>query len=233
MLIVPGRVYPRDALVQATTILKNVSHSQMWIEQLGVTNEPKPEVLDSEGHVLYPPPFPPPRLNGSFKTGAPPLIAPGAVITEYPLVVLRGNRIHAVLHFHLQTAPPYLRKTLRTSIIRLTLTSGRAPTVAVHRVPPVSAVVHPTTAQRPGDLYHVGWYACRMANGQTQFGGSGFYEGPPGPQGIPPYLVGYLYLWVPSQSRLLQPGCSSPIEWHVVAGWLNQPVVRINYRPPR
>jgi hypothetical protein len=219
--------------VQVTTILKNLSHSQIWVEQLGIADEPKVEVLDGEGNVLYPPPFPLPRLNGSFKTGVAPLIAPGAVITEYPLVVMRGNRIHAVLHFHLQRAPLYPRITLRTPIIRLILTSGRAPTVTVHRFPPVSAVVRPSAGQQRGDLYHVGWYACRMPNGQIQFGGSGFYEGPPGPQGIPPYLVGYLYFWAPSQSRVLQPGCSSPVEWHVVAGWLNQPVVRITYRSAR
>jgi len=130
-LIVPRKAYPRDALVQVTIILKNLSHSQMWIE--------------------------------------------------------------------------------------------------VHSSPPVSAVLHPATSQQRGDLYHAGWYACRMANGQIQFGGSGFYEGPPGPQGIPPFLFGYLYFWAPSQSRVLQPGCSSPLEWHVVAGWLNQPVARVDY----
>jgi hypothetical protein len=204
----------------------------MWVEQLGIAHEPKTEVLDSGGHVLYPPPFPLPRLNGTFKSGVPPLIAPGAVIKEYLLAVLRGNRIHAVLHFHLQTATPGRRITLRTPIIRLTLTSGRAPTVTVHSSPPVSAVLHPATSQQRGDLYHVGWYECRMANGQIHFGGSGFYEGPSGPQGIAPFLFGYLYFWAPSQSRVLRPGCSSPMEWHVVAGWPNQPVVRINYKAP-
>jgi len=75
--------------------------------------------------VLYPPPFPLPRLNGSFKSGVPPLIAPGAVIRAYPLVVLRGNRIHVVLHVHLETATP--RLSPRTPIIRLSLSAGQAP----------------------------------------------------------------------------------------------------------
>jgi hypothetical protein len=234
MLIVPRRVYPHDALVQATVVVKNLSHEQItgpW--RTGGIEEPQVQVLDADNHVRYPPPFPLPVFNGGFKVGLPQGIFPGAVVSDQEFFALRGNRIRAVLHFRTQQMTGGGELTVRTPVIRLSLTSAPAPTIALRRSPPVSAVVHPASSQQRGDLYHVGWYACRLANGQIQFGGSGFYEGPPGPDGIPPYLVGYLYLWVPSSGRGLQPGCSSPMEWHVVAGWPNQPVVRINYRSAR
>ena len=231
-LIVPRRPYPHDALVQATVVVKNLSREQItgpW--RTGGTEEPQVQVLGAHNHVLYPPPFPIPVVNGTFKVGIRQMMLPRAVASEQEFVALLGNRVRAVMHFQPEQLTGGGELTVRTPVIRFSLISAPAPIIALHRSPPVSAVIYPGSPQQRGDLYHVGWYACHMANGQIQFGGSGFYEGPPGPQGIPPIMVGYLYLWVPSSSRVLQPGCSSPLEWHVVAGWPNQPVVGVNIHP--
>jgi hypothetical protein len=90
-------------------------------------------------------------------------------------------------------------------------------------------VITPIDNEGLGPLYHVGWYACRVSNGAIQYGGSGFYESFASGPGVPNYIVGYLYRWAPTQTRTLQPGCSNPLQWHVVAAWPNEPVVVINY----
>jgi hypothetical protein len=102
--------------------------------------------------------------------------------------------------------------------------------------PHISAVVHAHGVASGRYLYHVGWEACRLRNGKIRYGGSGFYEsfplnedGTPIPA-LPAYMVGYLYEWVPSRVRTLSPGCHDPLEWHVVASWLNEPIVAINFK---
>jgi hypothetical protein len=68
-----------------------------------------------------------------------------------------------------------------------------------------------------------------MPAGGIRYGGSGFYEGFSNEPGFDNYLVGQLMYWVPSAGNKLRPGCSSPLEWHVIAGWLNEPVVTVDY----
>lgn len=232
MLMVPGRVYPRHALVQVTVIVKNLSRVPIsGPEHVGMNTDPEVEVLDSQNRVLYPPPFPTPAFPTSFKHPVPPSTAPGEVLVEHPFVVLHGDRLHAVLAFQsiLGAGGPPQRLTVRTPVVHLTLVSAPRPTVTLHGRPRMSAVLQPATRHQRGALYHVGWFSCRLGNGQARYGGSGFYEDFPTPGPGPPLLVGYLYLWVPTSSKVLRPGCGAPLEWHVVAGWVNQSVVTIDY----
>jgi hypothetical protein len=223
-----AHAYVRDALVMAAMTLYNGNRSPVAVVQHGAFQEPIAQDLTESGGVAYPPPFSPPAVNGGWKQAAQLPIQHGVRVSQQQYLVLKGDRVRAVVHFYIVGAEAST-VTLRTPSIRLSLETGPHPGLSVHAEPPVSAVVSSHWGSSQGPLYHVGWYACRLGNGTVQYGGSGFYEGLAPSPDLPNYLVGYLYGWTPTWSTVLKPGCSNPLEWHVVAGWLNRPVVTINY----
>jgi hypothetical protein len=225
---VSQRIYPRDALVSTTLVLSNRSRNLVWIMPTSAEREPAAKNLDESGRTRYPPPFPSPNVDVEWKHVPLQPLLPGAGAMRQQYVILRGDQVVGIVHFRLEGSDASVI-TLRTPAIRVKLTPGSRPTVFVRTGGAVSALVMPPAMQARGPLLHVGWFSCRLLNGAILYGGSGFYETlSPGP-GLPSYVVGDLYGWTPSWTRRLTPGCAHPVEWHLVAGWLNQPVFTISY----
>jgi hypothetical protein len=230
-LTAAARTFPRNALISVKITVTNENKKTIWFERQSMASEPVAEVLSASDGVLYPPPFTMPTLDAIWKEAGPELFPSGSIIRAREYVVLRGSQVRAVTHFRIEVVDGSMI-TLRTPKVRLLLTATSSPTAALSTSPAVSAVLSRPRDAGQGPLLHVGWYACPAGNGAIRYGGSGFYEGFSTTPGAPNYLVGSPYGWTPTLSRVLHPGCSAPLEWHAVAGWLNQPVADINYNHP-
>lgn len=223
------RSYPRNAVVPATASVRNGNPGVIWIEARSLVEQPVVRVLAEQSRVVYPPPFPVPSFDAAWKNPPPPQLRPGSVIRKVENVVLWGGSVQAVLHFRVQGTRA-AGFTVRTPVIHLSLHSAPAPTIALTTSPVVSVTVRPPSGMKHGShLSYVDWYTCPLASGGASYGGSGFYEDfSPSPD-FPDLLIGYPYGWTRTRQAHIIPGCARPLEWHMVAGWLNQPVAVLSY----
>lgn len=220
-LSLPRDVYPLHALVRATIRVQNVSNQSVPLPSPCPPGVLFAEVIASGDRIAYPPalrselpancPPPPPRPTAVAE------LPPGGVAHVKILVILRASHLRAVASM----GPP---GGVTGRFLRIRLIHGETPRVQLRRAPLEALVRSRTPAQR-GPLYYDAWAICQEpgATGPVYHGAeTGWhvvrYHSPGG------------YLPRPQ----LQAGqeCSQPVQWHLVAGFLNQPVACVDYVSP-
>lgn len=213
------RDYPKNALIRVSVRLENVSRHWKTIRGGGPlcgSNRPSAAVTTSAGLAVYPPAIPSVFSScGRFLRGT--HLPPGGVLRAHPLIILRGNRVQAYATIDNQGTE------ITTKPLVLHLFPGVAPQVTITKTPFLQAAVRPATAGIKKRLYFLYGYSCP--------GGSD-----PADSGIVSRAAGIVRWESTTLSQhgayLFQVGCDNPIAWHVVAGFLNQPVATIDYRSP-
>jgi len=209
-LSVPQASYPRNALIQASIRVTNLSsHAIEYYPGSICGGNPEVEVTNNRGIVEYPPaiagaPIPscgPARLHY-------PQIRPGATKVWHSYAILGGAHLQA--HISITQSQLYVYSPTVTAHL-----ISAPPLVAALRVSPrvTLQITPPTTATGP--LLYASWWGCKVSNG-AEFGGGG---------------IG----WQEATGDILSPdwdrSCGTQREWHVVAGWVGQPVVVANVGP--
>jgi len=216
-LTAPHRDYPENALIRVSVRLENLSHHWKTVRGSGPlcgSNRPSAEVTTSAGLAVYPPAIPFVFAScGRVLFGT--RLLPGGVLQAHPLIILRGNRVQAYASIDNQGTE------IITKPLVLHLFPGVAPRVTITKTPFLQAAVRPTNEGTKKRLYFLYGYRC---------------PGDPADDGFIGTASG-VFQWQSTTlshhgAYLFQVGCDNPIAWHVVAGYLNQPVATIDYRSP-
>ncbi len=213
-LMVPRRVYPRNALVRVVVTMRNLSQQDVQIlgqgsyccfpYTLGAV------VRDRSDQIVYP-------GDRSEPTPGPPLfpltVAPRHSMSQRVFLVLRAGRVQGVVQ--VQKGSDYF--TVQTPVVTVRLVTERAPQVILHAAvaDQLTATIRPPTHMK-GYLYYLGSFVC----GKSYL-----------PAGLP-----FVEPFELSLHSRLTADCSyagMPVSsWYVLAGWLNHPVVAIDYTRP-
>jgi hypothetical protein len=226
-LFVPRRTYPRNALVRMTVRVKNGSRDSMTVQSSACRADgpsPAVRVLDAHGRVVFPPALPEPPL-GDFPCPVPPppLLLPGHVATRQFYVILRANRVRAVVTSDVDGE-------LKTPLVPIRLLSAPSPHLRLSTSPWLHADVVGATGRGKGRLYYTDWYTCVTKYG-TRAAGQQFTVSLPGETGgVLPTLTGLVMDWTRVSGTRIRPGCPHPLQWHVAAGWLGQPIASLTYQ---
>lgn len=223
-LIVPRSAYPRGVLTRVTVRVQNISRQRLTVLP-GCANEldnPKVESLTTNGTVRYPPAVPaikggpllPPCTGGGSM--APGTLAPGASEQASVLVILGTGRLRAVVTLAPLGANNRLGRPFNVVGRALQVRLVQAPRTRVVRCSATYSclqILPPPGARISGPLYFAYSSRCEDARGNVAYA-----QGP---------------LVEPTASTTLHIGCGGHLaELHVVAGWLNQPVGRLDKFAP-
>jgi len=204
-LVVPSRIFPRNALARFTVRIHNVSHHTV-LTLLGpqcLDNSPSIEVLDDRGNVTSQ--FPP-------KADMPPCPIPhgeplrrGQSVTQQVLAIVNGTSVRAVL----PVGRRRLVQQVVTPQVAVGVTESVPQTVAIHQSNgnPFAVVARPATAHGP--LYVKDSTYCGAATGFASLSAN--------------------LIWHHVKGDRVYSGCAGPQHWHGFAGYLNFPVVSIDY----
>jgi hypothetical protein len=203
-MVIPRRVYPRNALVRLSVHIQNVSrHSVLTsIGSQCIGNNPFIEVWDAEipqipPHMMLPPcPVP---------SGQP--LAAGKSVTQHVIFVLTGAVIQGVLNVGRSLA-----KQIATPKVAVRVSDAVPASLVVHKLQRGRVVVIQRPARAPGPLYVLETTYCGTGGGIAS-------------------LLGEPH-WLPVDGNRFSSGCTGPQEWHGYAGYLNYPVATIDYRSP-
>ncbi len=164
-------------------------------------------VLQSDG---LPAPSPV-ALNAPMSCGPPPrltAIAPAHHITRQIYLVLTSNVVQGAVAIGSFNVPHLLTVTLQVH-----LSDEPPPYLHLQTTPSVRATIIPTTAVH-GQLMYAGWTGCYLKGTGDRTGSITSSD------------------WGPAHGHTLTPqndADCSVLEWHAVAGWLNHPVVAVDY----
>ncbi|MGI8827113.1 MAG: hypothetical protein ACR2JC_16025 [Chloroflexota bacterium] len=205
------RVFERNALTVVSVEVLNVSRHAIHLER-GETDNPFVSVLARSGEEVYPPALPlvTPQSDSSL---SPQVLDPGQSFSHDVYVVIRGPSLRPVVLLQDSST----RRVAGTAVT-VSLRPGPRPQVLLHTSPEISADILPSTTVY-GPLIYQSMSACGLPhNGEME-------EVQAGPSG-----------WTPAGGTRLapvwNPACTSGREWHVVAGWLDHPVARVDYVAP-
>lgn len=220
-LTVPRRKYPRDALVRVTVQVRNISRHTVAIAPTicgpGYTSV---AVTSPHGQVVYPPAVPSALPSCGSADGLPLRLNPGQGLREKVFAILRGDRVSAVAHVRVNRRSATV-KSITAGPITLTLTHGRPPHVRVRITPRwgMEADVKPVDSSQSGSPYYIESSLCPSGNGRT------------GPLGMGGGMVNWTRAPRPEQGEFrFLAGCTDPMAWSLVVGWLDQPVVQVDRR---
>jgi hypothetical protein len=206
-LLVPKRVYPENALVRVTVRLKNISGHVLSISRGCLYGPVWAEVVTRRRAVSYPPAL---ADCAPLSCPAPVWMAlhPGQIVQRNVYVILRTRQIRAVTE--LEVGGYYYGQVAYTRLLR-----GRAPRVSLGTSPELHADIYPTIPVR-GPLHYIEWAKCPGAGG----------SGP-----LATYNATRTWQSVRSTRLFASFGtrCGKGFEWHVAAGWVNHPVVYVDY----
>ncbi len=203
-LVVPSRIFPRSALVRFAVRVRNVSHHTV-LTRLGpqcIDTSPSIEVLDGSGNVTSQ--FPP---NADLPPCPIPFGEPllrGQSVTQQVLAIVNGASVRAVLPVGRRLAQQVV-----TPKVAVGVTESVPQTVVVGQTTgnPFAVVPRPATAHGP--LYVKDSTYCGAATGWARLSANLF--------------------WHHVKGDRVYSGCAGPQQWHGFAGYLNSPVVSIDY----
>lgn len=227
-LMMPHSVYPSGALTRATVRVRNLSGRIVTVlpgytDRNCAVDNPQVQSLTFGGVVAYPPAMraidpglvPPCTGGGSTplsEVGRYAPLRPGAAVQVNSLIIVRGPTVRVLA----SVAPlvsgnlpgPAFTVVGRTTRLRLVQAAGP-------RIESCSArydclrVVPPAGARVASSLYYAYAVRCQDAKGTVAYAQVGRLE--------------------QTSGRVLHIGCGArPVELHVVAGWLDQPVATMN-----
>ncbi len=203
-LRLPRGNYPRNALVRATVRIENVGHHTIFT-RVGdgcTSTNPFIEVFDRRGRLLdQGPSIAFDNPGCKHVLGQP--FRPGKIVVRHVFAVLRGIYLRAVL-----TIGKNLHGRDISTKLELHLGAGEAPNVTIDQTgEPAVTVQRPLGATGP--LYYSGSALCGTATD-------------PQPTQVD-------LLWPPVSNRF-HSGCLQTREWHGLVGYLNYPVVPIDWK---
>jgi hypothetical protein len=208
-LVLPQRSYPRNGLVKTTVSVRNVTaHAVLTrLEPLcGSETNPSIEVSDPQGRLMPQLPSITYDNPGCKRATGKPLL-PGQTYRQHLVAVLSGPYVRAVVRWG-----KWLHRDIATRRIRVRLTSETPLVGTLHSSPigPYATVQRPSGAK--GSLYVAGSTQCGSPTdpGQTILN----------------------LVWSPVSTNRAYSGCSGAQDWHALAGYLNYPVVTIDYTSP-
>lgn len=214
-LITTSPDYPQNALVRATVRLWNSTSAPMQVQEptvdvlwpSGATAFSAQQGRYPAGVVAVSPPFKEP-------TGGPPpapTIGPRQAIARHVFVIMRTGRLQAVV---LGGGSPVASFVLRTPVLLARLGRALSPRITFAKQGgTVVATIAPASKLQLGGL----WYMSALRCGSTTSGTVTWTHAPSADQQPDGFY------------RLPAPGCQNPTEWHLVAGWLDQPLGAGNY----
>lgn len=201
---VARRTYPRDALVQVTASVRNISARSILLRKTCGYGYLWVEVVDRRGQILYPPAIPaapPPTCSGPTATA---VLRPGGTMQRSLVVLLRGARLRVVGSL----------ASGRTSgaAVTLRLVRGTPPTVTAPTTGPYQATITPAGPVR-GPLYVATFTNCYR-----------------GISNVLTVLPTDRTEWNRIAGRVVTPApCASDVygtvSWQLVAGWIGRPAV--------
>lgn len=201
----PHHMYPRNALVLALVRLRNQTDRPISLRGICGDN-PLVEVITPRHNIVYPP-----ALSYQPCLGTLPLrLGPGATTVRHLFVVLRGPWLLPVVLLA-------NHQTVTGPILRIQLYSAPSPRIILHSNDPAG----PDIELRPrvsvhGLLYYSDSYVCQAdSNPRTILQSRVESDW----RSVPDARIGPHW---PTD-------CPAPQEWHVVAGWLDQPVASYTY----
>jgi hypothetical protein len=205
--MLPGRVFPDNALIHATAIAQNVSHHPVWVLAGGAPSSgkslPQIEVLSGQ-HIVYPP-----ALSWSWAVPGPPPISlqlkPGKMLRARIYIILRGPRVRATVTLMRTQISFNDTIDLTTSALTMTLTAPRPLALSQATTPggPQVEIERP-----PGSIGRLLYQSSTECTGQTV-----------GEQTI---------FWTRTSSLTFTPGCGPIQQWHLVAGWPGYSVAEVD-----
>jgi len=203
-LTLPRSAYPRNALVRATVHIQNVGTRTVFT-RIGdgcTSTNPVIEVFDRQGRVMDRGPSIAFGNPGCKHVSGQPF-RPGQVVTQHVFAVLRGRYLRAVLSIGKSLHGRDVGAKLAVRLI-----AGAAPSVTIGQTgEPFVTVRQPPGATGP--LYYSGSALCGTATD---------------PQTTQSNLI-----WSPVSSTF-HSGCLRTREWHGLAGYLNYPIVSIDWK---
>jgi hypothetical protein len=202
----PRSVYLRTALVRAAVRIQNVGHRTVFT-RIGdgcTSTNPYIEVFDRQGRLMDQGPSATfDRAGGCIHVSGQPL-TPGQVVVRHIFAVLRGRYVRTVL-----TIGKNLNVKDVSAKLTVRLIAGVAPTVTIDQTgEPAVTMRRPPGATGP--LYFSGSALCGTA--------------------VDPQATQLNILWTPVSNRFYS-GCLQTREWHGLVGYLNFPVVPIDWKP--
>lgn len=200
--------YPRNALVPVVVRIQNVSRRSLV--RLPGCDKPNPDVqaVSPQGDVRYMQPIRPIAPLQCVKGARAKILLPGDAFQEQHLIVLRAKLVRAAWTFGTPSPAGMVVRTITSRPVPLTLISTREAAARVHSSPSVYADV----ARSPGGMGPLRY--AQVAKCQTARG---------------PEYVQDVVDWQTTEGPRLSPPCSNPLEWHAIAGYVNQPVATIDY----
>jgi hypothetical protein len=202
-LSIPKSVYPWNALVRVRLTIRNLTSQPMILPQSCADN-PRVEAMNDRGTVVYPPqPRDRPCVND-----APLALDPGASLERSLYVVLRGRYVRAAVTM----ASGSTNQTAAGDSIPLTLVRQTAPVITMRKSPVIAAFIRPRSPVH-GPLFHRDVYECGVDSDMTYWARTTKWTRMLGTRIVPHWPL----------------HCGYPSEWHVTAGWLNEPVVKADY----
>jgi len=224
-LIVPRSVYPREVLTRVTVRVQNISRQRLGIlpgftDRNCAIDNPQVQSLTPGGILRYPPavrtinpgPVQPCVGGGAFGLSSYAPLAPGASREGSLLVVLGASRLRATVALapvgrnNQALGRPF---TVVGPTVQVRLVQAARP-----RIVPCSTtytclrVLPPTAAHVSGPLYYAYSARCMDAKGNVAYQQDARFE--------------------TTGNRIIDLCNSSVRELHLVAGWLDQPVGRLD-----
>ncbi len=201
-----GLTHPRDSLIRVGISVRNVSHHTITLCGDCVSGAIEADVMDRFGRIDYPPAVPELVTNtgGRRRSSLGRKLAAGAVLREDQFIILRARYVRAVVTL------ANTRSTVVTSS-PVTFVNQPGPQLSLVLTPVVSVTLHDVAAHY-GPIYYSYSYRCAETDGTEASG----------------------YDWQMSDSTTItpeiDPSCGRLLEFHLVAGALNQPVGRVDYK---
>lgn len=218
--------YPREALVQVTVRMRNVSRVPVVVGSAQAVECPKigpsAVMLSVQWTQVYPPALHGGLIGscGPYRLDTPgslrPLL-PGRTAIRHQYVILRGPTIQAIATYYVPTADGYVQVHVTSKPISLSLYDAPKPTLTLTTSPALSATITPLAGAHAATLRLVSQWLCPDDRGARG--------------------TGPIVNWLPVKpdsagSYMLEPGCAQPYQWHMAAGFPNEPVVYIDYCRP-
>jgi hypothetical protein len=175
--------------------------------------DPRVQALTPQGSVRFPSGVPllsPPSCPAGQIA---PYLAAGRSATIPMYLLLKGSGLRAVWEYSVDSAPFH---RIVTGLVPVKLTPSKPPVATVHTSSSVSLTVPPTPGHH-GALLYADATEC------------------PGPGGSGPQYFESTFGWFEWQHAAgdkITPRCPDPLRWRVVAAWVGQPSVAVDYTKP-
>lgn len=209
-LVVPRRAYAMDSLVRVRLTVENIGHHPVRLVNDCPFGRAWVEVVGDDGSRVFPPalnddPAVMPCTASSRLSGS--VLARRAILRVREYVILRGSRIRGEVSLR---SGRHSFSVIDGRPLRLRLHSALPPRIVVSSTPYLHADIYGSPQTR-GRLLYRSWERCAESGGQTTLDSSSTWQAAVG-------------------TTLIPTSCKSPIEWHVVAGWVGSPVAYIDYQ---